>query len=79
MCTLSERLKRNNYQLKIDADFLGGRGCGGEVARGWGSKWEYEYKFQLKCPIAGRCFGSSFPPLLVFCNNHCVSEKLGKS
>ena len=28
MCTLSERPKRNNYQLKIDADFLGGRGWG---------------------------------------------------
>ena len=31
MCTLSERLKRNNYQLKIDADFLGGRGWGGKL------------------------------------------------
>ena len=30
MCTLSERLKRNNYPLKIDADFLG-EGGGGEL------------------------------------------------
>ena len=30
--------------------------------------------FGLKCPITGRCFGLSFPPLLVFWNNH-VSRK----
>ena len=58
---------------------FGGEGGGGEVAREWGTKWGYEYKLQLKCPIAGRCFGSSFPPLLFLWNNHCVSGKLGKS
>lgn len=31
MCTLSERLKRNNYPLKIDTDFLGGGGWGGKL------------------------------------------------
>ena len=36
MCTLSERLKRNNYPLKIDADFLGGGGWGGGSCAGMG-------------------------------------------
>lgn len=83
MCTLSERLKRNNYPLKVDADFLGGGRMGGGS---WGSlrgnggpSGDPNTNFGLKCPITGRCFGSSFPPLLVFWNNHCVSEKLGES
>lgn len=78
MCTLSERLKRNNSPLKVDADFLGG-GSWGSLRGNGGLSGDPNTNFGLKCPITGRCFGSSFPPLLVFWNNHCVSEKLGES
>ena len=65
MCTLSERLKRNNYQLKIDADFLGGGGPG-EVAREWGSKWGSEYKFRLKMANRWAMFLFKFPTTTCF-------------
>ena len=80
MCTLSERLKRNNYQLKIDADFLGGRGWGGGKLHGDGGlSGNTNTNFSLDAQSLDDVLVQVSHHYLFFCNNHCVSEKLGKS
>lgn len=71
--------KKKQLSVKNWCRFFGGKGVRGKLRGNGGLSGDPNTNFGLKWPIAGRCFCSSFPLLLVFWNNRCVLEKLGKS